>query len=272
MTRLYSFLMVLFSCSSLFSQQAFTYDTALAKDCSRDRKISIAGKSISVPKNAIFNVGRFIGYAPGMGFCPVFEYSNGSKDTLASYCDSFMSILDDERNKELSFYVSASGYYYNDKHPFLKVDSIYQFLISYSHFNYTVIYEGICAPGLGWNLIDFKSPGNSFEYMCLPFSGSCTCDSAMYGVFRDTSTGEELRFVYSPFSVEYRSKTKPHWKKLYIYQNNPGDLVIGFTPNASFLSLNNYELKFNGKYWIIPSRNSYIKERNRANPQFFRRL
>lgn len=266
----FCFLLFFFSGSYLFAQQPFSYDTAIALDCSKDRYLSVGGKLILVPKNTVFKLGSFKGYTPGMGFGPTFQYEDGLTESLISDCDSFIKVLDDER-KESSFYEAGNGYYYNDKHPFLKIDSIYQLLLSYNHYNDTFIQEGICAPGLGWNLIDYKSPGQQFKPSCQVFSGFCMCDSTMYGTFRDIASGEELRIFQSPLSVEYRSKKQPHWKKLYLHENKPGFLLVGFSKDRSFVQ-QNYELKFNGECWIIPSLSSYITERNRANPQFFKRV
>lgn len=255
----------------MFSQQSFTYDTATAQDCSRDRYLSIAGKSVRVPKNTIFKMGRFVGYTPGMGFGMAFDLIEGQRDTFYSYCNSFSILIFNDIKNDDSFYQAENGYYYN-KHSPLKKDSFYQFLLSYNHYNDTFIQECICAPGLGWNLIDYQSPGKSFKELCPPYKGSCMCDSTMYGTFKDFITGEELRIVQNPLSVEYRSKKQPHWKTLYIHHNTPGFLLIGFTADASSFSQLNYELKFNGECWIIPSISSCMKERNRLNPQFFKRL
>lgn len=259
-------------------------------DCTKDRTVSVNEQVLHVAKGEILETLTFLNWEPGlMSGLMHFTNTHGDtlefwanedflKDTITGICYAMRTDIPYDDNRPI-FYCCKKDFPDSLVKYELAPDSRWH--VIYRHFlDYDSVVLGGRCNGTGRNIEELWPFGKSLKSSLRLHTDSfqaylksekyfrkqhCPCpdDPAMSGVFKDKTSGEELQIQFHPLVVQYRSKSKPQWKILYVQQHFPGWLTVSFS--ADFKK-QVYPLYFTGDTWMIPG-----EKWSKTELQFFQR-
>ncbi|MBS3913334.1 MAG: hypothetical protein KG003_02455 [Bacteroidetes bacterium] len=260
---------LLFSClfvGNIFSQFSSDSLNKIAKDCTRERVLSVEGHKIHLRKGEVYSVGKFLEWAGEIA--DGFLFFKVGDDTLGFDLDKdsfyIQQLRESQRallkHKDTSLKYQSIGPVINQKYKL-----IWTYILDFD----TTGYGRCSGTGPFLNAIagisdSIKNEGrNIFTFSdtgLIQLDCGCLANLAMYGIFRDKKTGEELK-INTDKTIYYRSKKRPEWKKL-ISTFEPGYLNLSFAVNDKF----SYNLYFTKSEWLLTPDNPGDK------PQHFLRI